>query len=234
MNRRFTYSWVILFSYLFMSNGLAQTSDSFSRSFGFSAGVTYAGPLSQMSKYLERSGFNATSNGFLFGPRNYPVKTGPRGDFSATYSWKLKNGKTLEIEANIVQLGEVAGLNNRGNSIELGFGAFTLGTNYHFGSRLAKMSIGPTVMFNRAYFVNFDNLNESKESISNSVTMGLKTKLMVFLWNRKRTYGNVSAMYVLSYATEQGPFPTDNNNELESTPLNFGYGSVFLAFGVKF
>jgi len=216
----------------------AQTNVDSNQSIGFSAGVTFLGPLNKMSKFLESKGFGITSDGFIFGPTNYPVKTGPRGDFSLAYSFRTQKEKEFEIEFNLVQLGEIAGLNNSGDRLEVGFNSYTFGASYRFGSRLTKLNIGPTLMFNRSYSLDLESFDESKQTIETNLTAGIKFKALLYLWNRDKTYGNIGTSYLFSYAVEHGPFPVDGDSDasdsLPPTKLNFGYGSAFFAFGVKF
>jgi hypothetical protein len=233
--KRFTATFFVLFILCTIENDLcAHIDNANSKSIGLSIGASFSGPLSQMSKYLETKGYGITSSGFIFGSTNYPVKTGPRSYISLVYAWKVKNEREIEIELNVASLGEIAGLNGSGERIEVGFQSYTLGSNYRFGPRLTKMSIGPTLMFNRSYAIGLEDFNESRDLITTTVALGLKTKLLLYLWNKRNTYGNIGGVYVLSYATEHGPFPTDENRELEKINLNFGYGAIFFSLGLKF
>lgn len=203
-----------------------------------SIGVTFGGPISKMVTHLENNNFDYYSSGGWFGPISYPVKSGPRGEFSITYTSMGSNNKDIGISFNYAQLGEVAGSTGQGQRIELGFRSYTLGAFYQFGPRLSKFSIGPTVMLNQVYTVEFSDYKETNEIIDDKITAGLKGTALIYFWNRRVTYGNIGISYLLTLPSEYGTFPVDDSDdqlaELEKTKLNFGYGTVFFAFGVKF
>lgn len=214
----------------------AQNDDK-NHSIGFSLGITVGGPAANFSKYLEREGFGITTNGSWFGPTNYPVKTGPRTSYSANYIWKQKNGKYLGLDLSVNELGEVAGLNNSGRRLEVGFKSYSIGVDYTIGPGITKLSIGPALMFNRAYSIEFKDFKESKEKINTSLALGLKLSALFYLWDKSVTYGKLGFSYLISYPVEQGPFPLNEDNdgadELEKTKLNYSHGSVFFAIGIK-
>ncbi len=216
----------------------AQSSNDFSYSLGISYGHPFIGPMNQMARHLEDNGFGITAPGFIFGPISYPTKSGPRRDLNFSYAWSIQNKKEIEIEFNLVDLGKTMGLNESGQILEFGFESITIGVNYRFGSRLTKLSIGPALMFNKMYAVQIENYRESGKRItSNPFTIGIKSKVLIYLWNRRVTYSNIGLSYLLSYPTEQGPFPLNENsgsqNQLEETKINFAYGSVFFSLGFK-
>ncbi|SDR03675.1 hypothetical protein [Flagellimonas zhangzhouensis] len=205
---------------------------------GASVGITFGGPMSKMVTHLENNNFDYYSNGGWFGPISYPVKSGPRGEFSLSYILMGSNSKDIEFSFTYAELGEVAGSTGQGHRIELGFRNYALGVFYQFGPRLTKFSVGPTLMLNQVYAVEFMDYKESNKIIDDKITAGLKGTALIYFWNRRVTYGNIGISYLLTLPTEHGPFPVNDSEnelaELEKTKLNFGYGTVFFAFGVKF
>lgn len=146
----------------------------------------------------------------------------------------LKNENQIEFEFNRSTLGEIAGLNNSGQRVEAGFQSYSFSPNYRFGSKLTKISIGPTLMFNRIYTADFENLGDSKNYFDNDLTFGIKGKLSLYIWNREKSFFNLGLSYLITYNSEIVPFPTSGSNELKATRLNFSHGSSFFSFGLKF
>lgn len=214
----------------------AQTNNK-KRALGTSVGVTFGGPMAQMINHLESNNYDYRSTGGWFGPTSYPVKSGPRGEFSLSYLLFRANNKEFGMSFNYAELGEVAGLTGSGERLEVGFRSYTLGAFYQFGTRLTKLSVGPSLMLNKLYVVETKDFKETNEVIDDKITAGLKGTALIYFWNGKVTYGNIGVSYLLSLPTDYGPFPVQGNSssvELEKTKLNFGYGSVFFDFGVKF
>ncbi len=233
------YFKIVRLSFLCFSYCLciqAQSDDNV-HSIGFSLGTTIGGPAGNFSKYLEGEGFGITTGGSFFGPITYPVITGPRASYSLSYQWKQKNGKYLGLDLNMNELGEVAGLNNSGRRVEAGFKNYSMGVNYTFGPGITKLSIGPALMFNNAYSIDFKDFEESKEKINTNIALGFKISALFYLWNKSVTYGKIGISYLISYPVEQGPFPlnedSDGADELEKTKLNYSHGSVFFSVGIN-
>ncbi len=233
------YFKILRWSFLCFSYCLciqAQNDDK-DHSIGLSIGTTIGGPAGNFSEYLEREGFGITTGGSFFGPTTYPVIIGPRASYSLSYQWKQKNGKYLGLDLNLNELAEVAGLNNSGRRVEVGFKSYTIGVDYTFGPGITKLSIGPALMFNNAYSIEFKDFKESKEKIDTSIAFGLKLSALFYLWNKSVTYSKIGISYMISYPVEQGPFPLNDNNdgtdELEETKLNYSHGSVFFSLGIK-
>ena len=228
-------SWSFLcFSYCLC---LQAQNDDKDHSIGLSIGTTFGGPAGNFSEFLEREGFGITTGGSFFGPTTYPVIVGSRASYSLHYQWKQKNGKYLGLDLNLNELGEVAGLNSSGRRVEVGFRNYSISANYTFGPRITKLSIGPALMFNNAYSIEFKDFKESEEKINTSIALGFKLSAIFYLWNKSVTYGKIGFSYLISYPVEQGPFPLKDDNdgpdELEKTKLNYSHGSVFFALGIK-
>lgn len=202
------------------------------------AGITFGGPIAQMVNHLENNNYDYYSSSGWFGTTSYPVKSGPRGEFSLSYLLLKANNKDLIMSFNYAELGEVIGMNGSGQRLEVGFRSYMFGALYQFGPRLTKLSIGPTLMLNKLYVVEKKDFKETNAIIDDKITAGLKGTALIYFWNGKVTYGNIGVSYLLTLPTEHGPFPVERyaepDGELEKTKLNFGYGSVFFAFGVKF
>lgn len=198
-------------------------------------GLVFYGPANRMKTQLMDQGFDERVQGFIFGPIQYPVIVSEAGTHLAlSYSWSFKPKQRLGIEFNHAYLREIAGLNGAGNSLELGFNTYGLGVFYSYSSRPWTFKVGPQLNLNRVYGIDIRDFNEVKETVSTTLSAGLNLAIEIYLWNGKRTYGKLGTMYLVSYATEHGPYPFDNGpGSLESSNLNFGYGSVYLSLGIN-
>ncbi len=192
-----------------------------------SIGLALGGPNRRFAEILEDVGFNERING-LFGPIYYPVTRGKGGAFTLGYNRRLGKGPRLGVELSFADLGETAG--SRNGYVEAAFRSYGIGAYCDILSSVWILRAGPQLMFNTVF-----RSESSGDVLSTSTTAGLKVNLEVRLWNGKSTYGKLGGFYILTYATEHGPFPitSGNSEELEARNLNFGYGALQLTMGIR-
>ena len=226
---------IIILCLFFMHTKLAaqQKADFKSGHLEVSYGAVLYGPANRMEKYLVANDFDARTSGWL-GTIKYPVTSGTRSDLSLSYGWTISEKRQIGVELNYSSLGEITGASNFGESVELGFLSYGGGLYYGSYGKAALFKIGPALMLNRTNRLYRENFSEVKETITTTITLGLKITAEVYLWNASWFYGKIGMMYMATYATEHGPFPySSNNGSLEAESLNFGYGSIFLKLGLK-
>lgn len=201
-----------------------------SRDFTFDIqfGLVAGGPAQRMKNYLSREQYDDNVQGF-FGTVAYPRIDGPGGYIGLSLGWQLSPVAKFGLEGSFAELGEAEG-NRDGTFIGLGFKTWGVGGFYEVTSAPWVLRAGPQLMVNTVY------LSEDSDRFNaTSVSAGLKLQLSMRLWNTNFGYGTLGGFYVLSYGTEQGPFPVESDRfpDLEATPVNYGYGVVHMTIGFR-
>ncbi|MDG1570691.1 hypothetical protein OZ410_00050 [Robiginitalea sp. M366] len=206
----------------------AQQESAKTSGFEFQVGFPVIGPANAMARYFREQGYDENVSGF-FGNVGYPVKRGPRGYFALGYRRNLGSGHSAGLEATYAQLGQVTGVRS-GSAAEVGFNSVGLGAYYGITATPWLLQAGPQLMFNTAY------APEGDAPEDHSVTVGLKMRLGIHLWQRPGSYGTLGGFYVLSYGTALGSYTSSGSwpADLEAPTVSYGYGALQLTMGLRF
>ncbi len=204
------------------------------RGFQVSIGRSFIGPAKQMSNHLEDNGYNARSEGFIFGPVNYPEETSGGTVVTLAYRWANDSKSGWKVEAFYANLGESTGLNADGDFIDVGFRSIGVGASRIWNRGGVELSLGPRLLVNTAYDI--DDLNESNTNLNTAFAFGLEGGMDIRIWKSARTYGVLGVTGLLTHGTEMGPFPEQYSDpeELEATTLNYSHGTIRFILGVTF
>ena len=202
--------------------------------FQLSIGRSFFGPANKMANYLEENGYNVRSDGFLFGPIQYPEKTAGGNVYTLAYRWIKGNSNGWKAEVFFANVGEATGLNFDGDYIDVGFRSIGFGASRIWNRGSVELSLGPRILVNSAY--DLDDLNESQTNLNTAIAFGLEGGIDIRIWKSARTYGLLGFTGLLTHGTEMGPFPQQDSavEELETTTLNYSHGTFRFILGVTF
>lgn len=231
--KRKTFVYLAIATFLLGFESKAQNNTSNKSDIEIMSGFAFGGPLNQMENYLVTQGYNATHAGFFGSDVNYPLKIESGVSISLGYCWGSKDSKKMGLRLGYSNFGNIVGINDSGQRLDIGFRTITTAVFYQFIHRPIQLRIGPTILFNTAY--ENDALNESKKTIDSGFALGIFTELNLYIWNSKRTYGTVNCSYSYCTSNKLGPFTTDGFNgpgEIPETGINFKHTVASFTFGV--
>jgi hypothetical protein len=194
--------------------------------FGFNA----IGPASQMSGLMKDYHFDATTNNFFFGgTTSHPHYSGVPLTGQVSYSYKIGAKSKAGLLLSYSSLNEVLGATSGYDYLFARFSNVSIIPVYSYQiSKDFEVQTGPALMFNKTEDTGSPSINNY-----NNISAGLLAGLNIKIWDKKVTYGKISASYLFATTQKMGPFYTDYPMDTNSPSIpesNIGFGHLIVGF----